>query len=88
MYVAEEARGQGVGLALLSALIDESERQGIWTLQGATFAENEASLRLQQRLGFRIVGRRERIARLHGVWRDTVLTERRSRSVGTDATES
>jgi L-amino acid N-acyltransferase YncA len=83
VYVGADARGQGVGRALLEALIHESEEHGIWTLQGATFAENEASLRLQAACGFRVVGRRERIAALNGAWRDTILTERRSSSVGT-----
>jgi phosphinothricin acetyltransferase len=77
VYVAADTRGQGIGRQLLLAIIAESERQGIWTLQGATFAENEASLRLQRACGFREIGRRERIAQLHGVWRDTILTERR-----------
>jgi phosphinothricin acetyltransferase len=67
---------------LLQAIVAESERQGYWTLQGATFAENTASLRLQAGCGFRVIGRRERIARLRGVWKDTVLTERRSAVVG------
>lgn len=58
-----------------------SENAGIWTLQGATLAENVASLRLQETCGFRIVGRRERIAQLNGVWRDSVITERRSKLV-------
>jgi L-amino acid N-acyltransferase YncA len=81
VYVAASARGQGVGRALLEALIDSSEAHGIWTLQGATIAENAASLALQERCGFRVIGWRERIARLDGVWRDTVLTERRSMKV-------
>jgi phosphinothricin acetyltransferase len=84
VYVAESHRGCGVGKALLETIIIMSERCGIWTLQGATFPENTASLRLQERCGFRIVGRRERIARQRGVWRDTIITERRSRIVGTD----
>ena len=84
VYVAADRRGQGVGAALLRALVVESERQGVWTLQGATFAEYAASLRLQAACGFRVVGRRERIARRDGVWRDTVLTERRSPVVGLD----
>jgi L-amino acid N-acyltransferase YncA len=84
VYVTAAVRGQGVGLALLQALILASEANGIWTLQGGTFPENTASLRLQVRCGFRIIGRRERIGRLGGVWRDTVLTERRSQRVGMD----
>jgi phosphinothricin acetyltransferase len=82
VYVAADRRGHGVGRRLLNGLVAASEQHGIWTLQGATLAENEASLRLQRRCGFRDLGRRERIAQLHGVWRDTVLTERRSTVVG------
>ena len=84
VYVAAKYRGQGIGRLLMLALITESERHGIWTLQGATFPENEPSLRLQQSCGFRQIGRRERIAQHRGVWRDTVLTERRSQVVGRD----
>jgi phosphinothricin acetyltransferase len=86
VYVAADQRGRGVGKALLQALVAASEAHGIWTLQGSTFAENAASLRLQAACGFRVVGRRERIARHHGVWRDTVLTERRSPVVCHDGT--
>ena len=82
--MAEHARGRKIGRALMGAVVAASERHGIWTLQGSTFPENEASLRLQQRCGFRVLGRRERIAMQHGVWRDTVLTERRSEVVGCD----
>lgn len=82
IYVRESLRGHGVGRALLEHLIAASEAEGIWTLQGATFPENTASLRLQASCGFRVVGRRERIAQMDGIWRDTVLTERRSRKVG------
>ena len=78
IYVADRARGKGVGATLLAALIEESERNGIWTLQAGILAENAASIRLHRRAGFRIVGRRERIGCLHGLWRDTVLMERRS----------
>jgi phosphinothricin acetyltransferase len=84
VYIGSDARGQGVGRALLQALVAESEGHGFWTLQGATFAENAASLRLQASCGFRIVGRRERIGQLNGVWRSTVLTERRSAVVGVE----
>ena len=84
IYVAASARGHGVGRALLEALIESAEAHDIWTLQGVTIAENTASLALQAACGFRFVGRRERIAQLAGVWRDTVLTERRSTKVGVD----
>ena len=78
VYVAAAARGGGIGLALLRRLVAESEAAGIWTLQASIFPENAASVALHERAGFRVVGRRERIGRLHGVWRDTVLLERRS----------
>lgn len=84
VYVSENQRGLGTGRRLLEALIAESEANGIWTLQAVTFSENAASLALHRRLGFREVGRRERIGRLDGVWRDTILLERRSRQTGTD----
>ncbi len=84
LYVARPARGGGVGLQLLSTLVQASEEAGFWTLQGATFGENEASLRLQRRCGFRVVGTRERIGKLDGRWRTTVLTERRSAVAGAD----
>jgi len=82
VYVAEQARGQGVGLQLLDALAEASEANGIWTLQAVIHAQNLISIRLHQKAGFRIVGTRERIGCLHGRWRDTVLMERRSKVVG------
>ena len=84
VYISKAFHRQGIGRQLLEAIVQESERRGIWTLQGATFAENEASLRLQAQCGFRVIGRRERIAQRQGVWRDTILTERRSKEVGLD----
>ena len=81
MYVAPRARRQGVGRALLERLVAESERTGIWTLQAAMFPENEASLALHRARGFRVVGVRERLGKLNGVWRDVVVLERRSPSV-------
>jgi phosphinothricin acetyltransferase len=81
VYVAEAARGEGVGALLLAALVESSERAGIWTLQTGVFPENEPSLGLLQRFGFRALGIQERIGRLHGVWRDVVLLERRSEVV-------
>jgi phosphinothricin acetyltransferase len=82
VYVRPDWHGRGIGSALLAALVDSSERTGLWTLQASVFPENAASLRLHARHGFRTVGRRERIGRMAGVWRDTVLLERRSRTVG------
>ena len=82
IYVAAAARGMGVGQALLERLVTESEAHGIWTLQAALFAENQASLALHTACGFRLVGRRERIAQRDGVWHDTLLLERRSAQVG------
>lgn len=84
IYVAQEARGRGVGQALLRALIAETERAGIWTLQAGVFPENSASLTLLDRHGFRRLGIREHVGRHHGVWRDVVLLERRSRVAGQD----
>jgi phosphinothricin acetyltransferase len=84
VYVGATARGQGVGRALLEALILSAEANGIWTLQSATIAENAASLALQVRCGFREVGRRERIAKRGSLWHDTVITELRSKSIGAD----
>jgi phosphinothricin acetyltransferase len=71
-----------VGRKLLEALIEESEAEGLWTLQASIFPENEASVALHRACGFREVGRRERIGQLAGRWRDTILLERRSRAVG------
>jgi len=79
VYVKESARGKGIGRVLLEALIAESEKNDIWTLQASIFPENTASVELHLRCGFREVGRRERIAMLRGVWRDTILFERRRR---------
>lgn len=78
VYVAPEARGAGVGRALLGTLIESTENAGIWTIQSGVFPENTASLLLHQRLGFRTVGLRERIARHRDRWRDVILIERRS----------
>jgi L-amino acid N-acyltransferase YncA len=85
VYVAAQARGHGAGKALLHALVAASEEAGIWTLQASIFPENEASLALHLACGFRQVGYRERIGCLNGVWRHTVLLERRSQKVGTDS---
>ena len=82
VYVAAAAQGQGVGKQLLQALVTASEAANIWTLQAGIFAENEASVRLHERCGFRVVGHREKLGQLNGRWRDVLLLERRSQTVG------
>jgi len=82
LYVATRHQGQGIGKALLQATIDLAERNGVWTLQAGIFPENLVSLTLVKKCGFREVGRRERLGKLHGAWRDVLLFERRSRVVG------
>ena len=84
VYVGSEKRGTGVGRMLLEALISASEENGIWTLQAVMFPENTASVVLHQGCGFLEVGRRERISKLNGIWRSTILLERRSANVGVD----
>src|SRR5215207_189434 len=78
VYIAPQARGHGVGKALLQALIASTEAAGVWTLQSGVFPENTASLALHEKCGFRVVGVRERVANHHGTWRDDILLERRS----------
>jgi phosphinothricin acetyltransferase len=87
IYISANARGKGVGRKLLEALVSASERAGFWTLQTSIFPENEASIHLHEAYGFRVLGRRERIAKMtygpmEGQWRDTVIMERRSATVG------
>ena len=82
VYIAPDAAGQGVGSLLLARLVEASEARGIWTLQAGIFPENRASLALHAKHGFRTVGRRERLGKLHGVWRDVMLLERRSANTG------
>lgn len=82
LYVAAAHRGRGIGTALLRALVARSEEEGIWTLQAGILPENAASVRLHLGCGFRVVGRRERLGRMAGCWRDVLLLERRSAIVG------
>jgi phosphinothricin acetyltransferase len=82
VYVADAARGKGVGKALLQALVRDSEDGGVWTLMASIFPENEASIHIHEQCGFRLLGRRHHIAQQHGIWRDTVILERRSQVVG------
>ena len=81
VYVARGAQSQGVGRALLNELVRRAEEDGIWTIQTGIFPENLASLRLHLSCGFRVVGVRERLGRLDGVWRDVVFLERRSKEI-------
>jgi phosphinothricin acetyltransferase len=82
VYVAADARGRGIGTALLGALVESSEAGGLWTLEAGILPENEASVRMHERCGFRVVGRRERLGRMQGEWRDVLLLERRSAVAG------
>ena len=82
VYVAERERGRKIGSSLMAALVEASEREGVWTLQAGIFPENVASVELHKRFGFRVVGTRKRIGQMNGLWRDTLLLERRSQIVG------
>ncbi len=82
VYVAADARGKGVGTRLMEALVEGSEALGYWTLQAGVFPENDASVRVHTRAGFRLVGRRSALGQMDGVWRDVLLLERRSETVG------
>jgi len=82
IYIAEDFRGQKVGYHLLQHMISESEKNNIWTLQAGIFPQNSNSVKLHEKAGFRIVGYREKIGQLKGVWHDNLLLERRSKIVG------
>lgn len=84
VYVSENHRKKGVGKFLLENLIKDSEDHGIWTLQSGILTENEATIALHQSLGFRIIGYREKIGKLNGVWKDNLIMEKRSKIVGID----
>lgn len=84
VYVGAQVQGSGVGTRLLEALVRESESAGYWTLQAGIFPENQASVRIHEKCGFRVLGTRERLGKMHGTWRNVLLMERRSQKVGTD----
>ena len=83
VYIAKDARGKGVGKALIQNLIEESEKAGYWTIQSGIFPENIASIKLHEKAGFRYLGKRERVGKTKdGIWKDNLLFERRSTTVG------
>jgi phosphinothricin acetyltransferase len=82
VYVSAAARGKGTGKKLLQALITETEKNNFWTLQAGIFPENAGSVKIHEECGFRIIGKREKIGQMNGLWRDTLLLERRSSIVG------
>ena len=82
VYVSSDFKGQKIDTNLLKKLIEESEKIGIWTLQAGIFPENKGSIKIHERLNFRIVSLREKIGKLNGVWRDILLLERRSKNAG------
>lgn len=84
VYVGVKSRGKGSGKLLLQKLIETSENAGYWTLQSGVFPENEASIKLHEKVGFRYIGRRERVGKLAGKWKDNLLFEKRSKTIGID----
>ncbi|MGE7689848.1 N-acetyltransferase family protein [Lysinibacillus sp. NPDC097214] len=78
VYISSDSRGKGIASRLFKVLIEDSEKAGIWTLQSSIFAINTSSIKLHKKMGFRIVGTREKVAQLHGKWHDTVIMEKRS----------
>lgn len=84
VYIADKSRGKGVGKLLMQHLIEASEKAGFWTIQSGIFPENTASLKLHEKAGFRYIGKREHVGKIHGVWKDNLLFERRSSKVGID----
>ena len=84
VYISDKSRGKGVGKLLMQHLIEESEKAGYWTIQSGIFPENMASIKLHEKVGFRYIGKRERVGKIHGVWKDNLLFEKRSPTIGTD----
>ena len=84
VYIAKAHRGKGLGEKLLNQLIQASEEAGFWTLQSGIFPENIGSIQIHEKTGFRLIGKRERIGKLHGAWKDNLIFERRSNDVGTN----
>ncbi|MBB4807139.1 phosphinothricin acetyltransferase [Chryseobacterium defluvii] len=82
IYISNDHKGKGIGRTLMSKLVEESEANGIWTLQSGMFPENEATVALHKSAGFRVIGYREKIGKLGNIWRDTIIMERRSKTIG------
>jgi phosphinothricin acetyltransferase len=82
VYVSSNSQGSGVGNSLLESLIKASEEQGIWTLQAGIFPENKASIHIHSKNGFKVLGIRDKLGQMNGIWRDIVFMERRSKVVG------
>lgn len=82
VYVEDDHKGKGIGKLLLQKLITESESNGIWTLQAGIFTDNVASVKLHEKVGFRVIGHREKIGKLNDIWKDNYILERRSKIVG------
>ena len=84
VYIGKDFRGIRIGDQLMKSLIEESEKEGFWTLQSSIFPENQASVHLHEKYGFRIMGYRKKVGKMNGIWRDTMIMERRSKIVGID----
>lgn len=84
VYIAQKERGKGIGKILLNELIKQSEANGIWMLQSGIFSENQSSIKLHEKCGFRMVGYREKIGKKNGIWKDNILMEYRSKNIGID----
>lgn len=84
VYIGKNSRGKGAGLMLMTELIKKSEEEGLWTLQSGIFPENKGSIRLHQKSGFRYIGKREKVGKRDGLWKDNLLFERRSGTIGID----
>jgi phosphinothricin acetyltransferase len=84
VYVGLDAQGRGIGTGLLQKLVTASEEAGLWTLQAGIFPENQSSVRIHEKCGFRVLGTRERLGKMGVWWRDVLIMERRSQTVGTD----
>jgi len=82
VYVDNESNGKGIGSQLLKSLINESKNEGFWTIQSGIFPQNIASIKLHEKMGFRKIGYREKIGKLHSIWYDNILMERRSKTIG------